>query len=174
MAGQVAANVKAVNKYVSQKIDAQANALARQLKEAEATSSNAWRPSLTPSSPARSTRSGIGPPAGSAGNIETPASPLEVRTKLAQLGYCDRLARHTTGRTRIDHRRRGAGVLPRLGTLVARAAGVPARNATRPVTHYQQHPHVPGESVLEAGRLRPTTGKHHRARPSACRSMLRK
>lgn len=39
MADQVASNVKAVNKYVSQKIDAQANALARQLKEAEATSS---------------------------------------------------------------------------------------------------------------------------------------
>jgi ubiquinone biosynthesis protein UbiJ len=39
IADQVASNVKAVNKYVSQKIDAQANALARQLKEAEATSS---------------------------------------------------------------------------------------------------------------------------------------
>ena len=38
MADQVASNVKAVNKYVSQKIDAQADALARQLKEAEATS----------------------------------------------------------------------------------------------------------------------------------------
>ena len=38
MANQVAANVKAVNKYVSQEIDAQADALARQLKEAEATS----------------------------------------------------------------------------------------------------------------------------------------
>jgi len=38
MADQVAANVKAVNKYVSQESDAQADALARQLKEAEATS----------------------------------------------------------------------------------------------------------------------------------------
>jgi uncharacterized membrane protein len=38
IAHQVAANVKAVNKYVSQEIDAQADALARQLKEAEATS----------------------------------------------------------------------------------------------------------------------------------------
>ncbi len=38
MANQVAANVKAVNKYLSQEIDAQADALARQLKEAEATS----------------------------------------------------------------------------------------------------------------------------------------
>ncbi len=38
MANQVAANVKAVSKYVSQEIDAQADALARQLKEAEATS----------------------------------------------------------------------------------------------------------------------------------------
>jgi hypothetical protein len=38
MADQVAANVKAVDKYVSQEIDAQADVLARQLKEAEATS----------------------------------------------------------------------------------------------------------------------------------------
>ncbi len=38
MASQVAANVKAVSTYVSQEIDAQADALARQLKEAEATS----------------------------------------------------------------------------------------------------------------------------------------
>jgi uncharacterized membrane protein len=36
MADQIAANIKAVNRYVSREIDARADELARQLKEVEA------------------------------------------------------------------------------------------------------------------------------------------
>jgi uncharacterized membrane protein len=41
MADQVAANIKAVNRFVSKEIDANADELARQIKEAEATGSGA-------------------------------------------------------------------------------------------------------------------------------------
>jgi len=44
MADQVAANIKAVNRFVSKEIDASADELARQIKEAEASQSGASEP----------------------------------------------------------------------------------------------------------------------------------
>jgi hypothetical protein len=85
---------------------------------------NAWRPSLTRSSPVRSARSGIGPSASSADNIETQTSPLGCALSWPNSGHGFSrapLPQHPSGRAR--------GPAARARAIVAEAGRWLTRNS---------------------------------------------